>query len=43
MSKIEIGVKAPDFTLTDTQDRPVTLSHFRRQTHVVLVFSRGFF
>lgn len=33
---------APDFTLADPQDRPVSLSDFRGQKNVVLVFTRGF-
>lgn len=33
---------APDFTLTDPQDRSVSLSDFRGQKNVVLVFTRGF-
>ncbi len=33
---------APDFTLTDTRNRPVSLSDYRGRKHVVLVFNRGF-
>jgi peroxiredoxin len=33
---------APDFTLTDTQGQSVTLSSYRGDKHVVLVFNRGF-
>ena len=33
---------APDFTLTDPQGRPVSLSDFRGQKNDVLVFTRGF-
>jgi peroxiredoxin len=33
---------APDFTLTDTRGRSVTLSQFQGDRHVVLVFNRGF-
>jgi peroxiredoxin len=42
MAKIREASKAPDFTLTDTQGQPVTLSDYRGDKHVVLVFNRGF-
>ena len=42
MSKKLSETTAPDFTLTDTQGRSVTLSGFRGDKHVVLVFNRGF-
>jgi len=42
MSKRLLGTTAPDFTLTDTQGQSVTLSSFRGDKHVVLVFNRGF-
>lgn len=35
---IEVGQEAPDFTLADTQSREVTLSSFRGDRNVVLVF-----
>jgi peroxiredoxin len=34
--------EAQDFTLTDTQGKPVSLSDYRGVKHVVLVFNRGF-
>ena len=34
--------KAQDFTLTNTQGQPVSLSDYRGVKHVVLVFNRGF-
>lgn len=42
MSKRLSATTAPDFTLTGTQGRSVTLSSFRGDKHVVLVFNRGF-
>jgi peroxiredoxin len=33
---------APDFELTDTAGRPVSLSDYRGKKNVVLVFNRGF-
>ena len=42
MAKIREDAAAPDFTLTDTQGRSITLSDYRLQKHVVLVFNRGF-
>ena len=42
MAKIHEGSTAPDFTLTDTQGKSVTLSDYLGRRHVVLVFNRGF-
>jgi peroxiredoxin len=42
MAKIEEHTVPPDFTLTDTHGQNVTLSDYRGQKHVVLVFNRGF-
>jgi peroxiredoxin len=42
MAKIQVGIVAPDFTLTDTQGKSVSLSDYQGQKHVVLVFNRGF-
>ncbi len=33
---------APDFTLTDTEDRGVHLADYRGKSNVVLVLLRGF-
>ena len=37
---IKVGATAPDFTLNDTNGKPVTLSKLRKP--VVLVFYRGY-
>jgi peroxiredoxin (alkyl hydroperoxide reductase subunit C) len=42
MAKIEQATTAPDFTLADTREQQVTLSDYRGDKHVVLVFNRGF-
>jgi peroxiredoxin len=42
MPRIELNATAPDFTLTDADGIPVSLSSFRDRRHVVLVFNRGF-
>jgi cytochrome oxidase Cu insertion factor (SCO1/SenC/PrrC family) len=41
LERVKPGVQAPDFTLEDQNGRPVTLSAFRAQRPVVLVFYRG--
>jgi peroxiredoxin len=43
MAKMREATIAPDFTLTDTLGERVTLSDYRGQKHVVLVFNRGFY
>lgn len=40
---IEVGQEAPDFTLNDERGEPVTLSSFRGERNVVLVFFPGAF
>jgi peroxiredoxin len=35
---VEVGVEAPDFTLRDQNNQQVTLSSFRGDKHVLLVF-----
>ena len=42
MSRISEGTIAPDFTLIDTEGQSVSLSAYRGDKHVVLVFNRGF-
>jgi hypothetical protein len=41
LDRIRIGARAPDFTLEDTNGRRLSLSDFRREKNVVLVFYRG--
>jgi peroxiredoxin len=42
MAKVQLNTPAPDFTLLDFGGRPVRLSDYRGQKHIVLVFNRGF-
>lgn len=39
--KIEIGKEAPDFTLPDQDEQPVTLSDFKGKRDLLLIFVRG--
>jgi peroxiredoxin len=39
----DINQPAPDFTLVDYTGQPVSLSDYRYQKNVVLVFNRGFY
>jgi peroxiredoxin len=43
MSKVELNTPAPDFTLADFNGNEVSLSDFRGNKNVLLVFNRGFF
>ena len=42
VKKVAINKPAPDFTLSDFSGQSVSLSDYRGQKHVVLVFNRGF-
>ncbi len=42
MAKVLQGMLAPDFTLTNYAGNPVSLSGYRGDRHVVLVFNRSF-
>jgi peroxiredoxin (alkyl hydroperoxide reductase subunit C) len=42
MPQVELNTPAPDFTLKDYKGRPITLSGFEGDQHVLLVFNRGF-
>ena len=41
-NRIQQGEKARDFTLQDTQGKPVSLSDYEGKQNVFLVFNRGF-
>lgn len=41
IERVEVGAVAPDFTLAALHQAPVTLSDFRGEKNVVLVFYRG--
>jgi len=40
---VSIGTQAPDFTLPAVSGDQISLSDYRGEKHVVLVFLRGFF
>ena len=42
LKRVKVGETAPDFTLMDQDGKPVTLSTYRNQKAVVLVFYRGY-
>ncbi len=42
MAKAQINLPAPDFSLINYQGDPVTLSTYKGQKNVLLVFNRGF-
>ncbi len=43
MAQVELNAPAPDFTLVDYAGNEVSLSQFKGQQRVLLVFNRGFF
>jgi len=43
MSRVELNLPAPDFTLTDFKGNEVRLLDFQGKQNVLLVFNRGFF
>lgn len=42
LARVKVGDQAPDFTLEDQDGKPITLSRYRGQRAVVLVFYRGY-
>jgi cytochrome oxidase Cu insertion factor (SCO1/SenC/PrrC family) len=42
LTRIKVGEAAPDFTLSNQDGQPVTLSSYRDSKPVVLVFYRGY-
>ena len=42
MPQVSLNTPAPDFTLQNFKGETVRLSDFSGQSHVVLVFNRGF-
>jgi cytochrome oxidase Cu insertion factor (SCO1/SenC/PrrC family) len=42
LNRVNVGDEAPDFTLEKEPGKPVTLSQYRGQKTVVLVFYRGY-
>ena len=42
LERVQEGVVAPDFTLESKDDESITLSHYRGNKNVVLVFFRGY-
>jgi peroxiredoxin len=42
MSKIELNMPTPDFTLADFNGNEIHLSDFQDRKNVLLVFNRGF-
>jgi len=42
MERVRVGMPAPDFTLESKDGDLVTLSNFRGQNNIVLVFYRGY-
>jgi len=42
LNRIKVGQPAPDFSLEDSNGKPIALSEFRDKKTVVLVFYRGY-
>jgi cytochrome oxidase Cu insertion factor (SCO1/SenC/PrrC family) len=42
INRVKTGQPAPDFTLEDSDGKPITLSDYRGKKSVLLVFYRGY-
>ncbi len=42
MPRVSLNQPAPDFQLNDFAGKPIKLSDFQGQNHVILIFNRGF-
>ena len=42
MTQVAINKPSPEFTLKDLSGKPVSLTDYRSQKNVLLVFNRGF-
>ena len=42
MPKVQLDTQAPNFTLSNIEGSPISLSDYRGKQNVLLVFNRGF-
>lgn len=42
MPKVSLNAQAPDFTLINFEEQPISLTDFKGEKQVLLVFNRGF-
>ena len=42
MPKVQLNTPSPDFTLANYDGQSYSLSDFRNEKHVLLIFNRGF-
>lgn len=42
MPKVSLNAQAPDFNLTNFKGQPISLTDFKGEKQVLLVFNRGF-
>jgi peroxiredoxin len=43
MSRVELNIQAPNFTLNDFNGKSISLADFASEKNVLVVFNRGFF